>query len=559
MRKALLSLLLAVAIMPLAFAQDNAQRTIVTTNTTACGSYTWTANGQTYTTDTVVHFINSTDDTLYLLQLTINTPYTQTENVIATRCTYDWRGTTYQVSGLYSDTVAAAPGSGECDSIYHLNLTVNNTETDEMTAHACGQYIWLGDTLTQSGIYRDTLYDPLTNCTHYDQLNLNIVSTINSNLTVAHCGDYHWFDTVITTTGTYTHLYQDTAIGCDTLFNLNLTIVTDTAAMVNDSACASKTWRGHTYTESGTYFHVDTNATTHCVTVYPLTLNIKTPRAAESEHVLEGCNSILFTISSLTGSTTKRFTETTEFDTTLIDRRMNRCYDSTIHINVTIHKSGRDTAHVVACDRYTWSLNNVTYYNTPTAYPSYAYATDTFGCDSLMYLDLVIRKSPVITAINGEWHLNPGDTAKLYPTCTAGATYKWTYGNQTSSADTLLIPNVQGNIDVSLEATINYPANNHACHDTSWITIVTFVGINGAENTNITLYPNPTVGQLNIESAEAISHVAIFNAIGQQILANTNLGNSTVMDLTNLPKGNYTMRLTLQNGETVIRKFIITK
>ena len=85
------------------------------------------------------------------------------------------------------------------------------------------------------------------------------------------------------------------------------------------------------------------------------------------------------------------------------------------------------------------------------------------------------------------------------------------------------------------------------------------MGINGAESANVTLYPNPTVGQLNIESAENISRVTIYNALGQQVVANTNLGNKTVMDLTNLPKGAYTMHLSLQNGETVIRKFIITK
>ena len=31
------------------------------------------------------------------------------------------------------------------------------------------------------------------------------------------------------------------------------------------------------------------------------------------------------------------------------------------------------------------------------------------------------------------------------------------------------------------------------------------------------------------------------------------------MDLTALPKGTYTMHLNLQNGQTVIRKFIISK
>ncbi|MBO4731035.1 MAG: T9SS type A sorting domain-containing protein, partial [Bacteroidaceae bacterium] len=187
--------------------------------------------------------------------------------------------------------------------------------------------------------------------------------------------------------------------------------------------------------------------------------------------------------------------------------------------------------------------------------------TDTFGCDSLMVLALTIKKAPVITAINGEWHLHAGDTAKLYPTCTEGATYKWTYGNQTSTADTLIIPNVPGNanMDVSLVAALNYPENNFSCYDTSWITIVTFVGIDDVQGTEVSLYPNPTVGQLNIESAETIREVTIYNALGQQVLNNYISANKSQMNLSSLSKGNYTMRVTLQNGETIVRKFVITK
>jgi uncharacterized protein YegP (UPF0339 family) len=38
-----------------------------------------------------------------------------------------------------------------------------------------------------------------------------------------------------------------------------------------------------------------------------------------------------------------------------------------------------------------------------------------------------------------------------------------------------------------------------------------------------------------------------------------NLGTQSAMNLSNLSKGTYTMRLTLQNGETITRKFIISK
>lgn len=549
--------------MPLTMAQSASNLIVNPQNVTACETYTWGVTGETFTTDTVVTFLNATNDTLFVLNLTVNGQYVQTETISSDRCSYSWHGTTYHASGWYADTVSGNATAGICDSIFNLHLSISRTEVDNFSANTCGEYTWHDTTYTVTGVYDDTTFVPvegsLFGCTHIDRLNLSIVTTMNVDESVEHCGDYTWHGTSYGTTGNYTFNTHDSVSGCDTLHTLHLTIVVDTATMQSDSACASKAWRGTTYTTSGIYSVLDTNATTHCVTYRSINLKIKPSRINTKDTAIEGCNNLLFTISSFSGSTVKRFSETQVFDTLVVDHRWARCYDSTIHINVTIHKSGYDTTYANACDSFYWNMNKKTYYKTPTTAPSQAFSVDTFGCDSLMTLMLTIQKSPVISAINGEWNLNAGDTAVLFPTCTEGASYKWSYGNQTSTADTLVIPNVQGNIDVALEATYNYPENGFACHDTSWITIVTFVGINGIEGTNVSLYPNPTVGQLNIESDQNISEVVIFNTLGQQVLVSRNLGNKSLMNVSNLSKGTYTMRVSLQNGETIIRKFIITK
>lgn len=559
MKKALLSLLLVAAFMPMLMAQ----RTIVPVSVTACESFTWAVNGQTYTNDTVVTYVNATDDTIFVLSLNINTAFVSNETLNSDMCTYNWRGRNITLSGTYSDTVVAPANSGMCDSVFNATIYVTNVETVNYSANACGSYNWFDSVYTNSGVYSHVVNTPVEGsifgCTHNDVLNLTITNTMIVDEQVAHCGDYNWYGQTFTQSGVYTHTVTDTLIGCDTIHTLNLVITVDTAAMVSDSACAHKEWRGTDYTVTGLYSMLDTNATTHCVTYRSINLKIKQPRTPELDTAITGCNALHYVINSFSGSTTKKFSNSCIFDTTIVDHRWARCYDSTIHLNVTIHKSGYDTTYVNACDSFYWSLNKKIYYRTPETNPSAAFATDTFGCDSMMTLILTVNSAPVITAINGEWHLNAGETAVLYPTCTEGASYLWRYGNQTSTADTLRIANVSGNMDVSLEATINYPANNIACHDTSWITIVTFVGINGTENTNISLYPNPTVGQLNIESAEAVSEAVIYNTLGQQVAVNYNLGTKALLNLSNLSKGTYTMRLKLQNGETVIRKFVITK
>ena len=562
MKKTLLSLLMVAVFMPLAMAQNNNPLVIVNNNVTACETYTWSINNTTYTNSTVATYLDTTGDTLHVLNLTVNHIYNNTEALISNLCAYTWRGNTYYHSGTYSDTVLANSSLGTCDSFFTVTLTIPTSEVINQTVNACGSYVWNDSTYTETGIYSvsSQIVNPdLSTCTHIDQLTLNIVNTLNVDETVEQCGHYTWYGETYDQTGVYTHVESDTTIGCDTIHTLNLTVVVNTAEPLSDSACSYYIWRGDTITTSGLYTINDTNASTGCVTIRSINLNIKPFRTPVRDTTMVGCNGISFTVSSLAGSTIKRFSVDTTFDTNLIDRRWARCYDSTIHLNVIVHKSGYDTTYANACDSFYWKLNKKTYYKTPTTNPTYAFASDQYNCDSIMVLVLNVKTSPVITAINGEWNLNAGDTAVLYPTCTEGASYKWTYGTHTFTGDTLRIPDVQGNIDVALEATLNYPANNLACHDTSWITLVTFVGIDQAQATNVSLYPNPTVGQLNIESAEAIREVAIFNTLGQQVVTNYNLGNKSLMNLSNLSKGTYSMRITLQNGETVVRKFVITK
>lgn len=554
MKKALFTLLLVAVFTPFTFAQ----RVIVPTSVAACQTYTWSVTGETYTADTMVTFANATNDTLFILDLTINQPGNFSETIVSNRCTYTWRNQSVIETGIYYDTVHADATAGTCEATYMADITIPAQEIDTIAASVCGEYVWNGDTITENGSYFDTIAST-ANCNHIDRLNLLIVSTINTLDTVAVCGSYLWYDSTYTVSGNHTVHSTDAERGCDTIHNLNLTILVDTADVLFDSACAQKVWYGDTLTATNVYTIYDTNASNQCVTIRTLNLKIKQPRANTADTVVTGCNTVVFRISNFYGEVTKRFTESTSFDTLFTDHRWAQCYDSTINLTVNVNQSHRDTVVVKACDSYYWPLNKTTYTKVPSTMPRVENGKDSNNCDSVMCLSLTIQKSPVIAAINGEWNLNAGDTAKLWPSCTDGATYNWHYGNKSSNADTLIIPNVQGNIDVDLVATINYPADNYACSDTSWITIVTWVGINEVNGTNVSLYPNPTVGQLNIESVEAVSEVAIYNSLGQQVAINYNLGTNAVMNLSNLSKGAYTMRLKLQNGESITRKFIITK
>ena len=130
------------------------QPTSSTVTETACGSFTWSQNGMIYTvsgayTDTIPNAVGC--DSIITLNLTINTGGTSTET--ATACgSYTWAqdGQTYTASGSYDHVIIGGSANG-CDSTITLNLTINAFPTATatysgdsiLTASAGTTYQWI--------------------------------------------------------------------------------------------------------------------------------------------------------------------------------------------------------------------------------------------------------------------------------------------------------------------------------------------------------------------------------------------------------------------------------
>jgi len=93
---------------------------------TACESYTWSLNSMTYTTTGIYSAVltNSVGcDSLVTLDLTINNATSSlTTETACSSFTWSANGTTYTASGVYTATLLNAEG---CDSIATLDLTIN--------------------------------------------------------------------------------------------------------------------------------------------------------------------------------------------------------------------------------------------------------------------------------------------------------------------------------------------------------------------------------------------------------------------------------------------------
>lgn len=84
---------------------------------------------------------------------------------------YFWAGQTITTSGLYLFTGGTIEG---CDSIYGLNVTINNSSSYNYNFTACNDYYFDGSVLTKSGVYKKYLMNAV-GCDSVIKLNLNIV------------------------------------------------------------------------------------------------------------------------------------------------------------------------------------------------------------------------------------------------------------------------------------------------------------------------------------------------------------------------------------------------
>ncbi|MEA3451715.1 MAG: T9SS type A sorting domain-containing protein [Bacteroidota bacterium] len=77
--------------------------------------------------------------------------------------------------------------------------------------------------------------------------------------------------------------------------------------------------------------------------------------------------------------------------------------------------------------------------------------------------------------------------------------------------------------------------------------------IQNLQNTQISIFPNPTNGIINIETQEEINKITVLDVTGKMILETTN----TKIDLTNKKKGIYILKIQTINGiftETIIKE-----
>ena len=219
--------------------------------------YLW--NGVTFTeagTQTVTLTSSLECDSVVTMNLIVNPVVYGVDGwtICASELPYEWNGVTFTEAGTQNATLDAVNG---CDSVVTMTLTVNPTFNTPLTAEICqgGSYEFAGNTLTEAGVYTDTLQaengcDSIITLTL--TVNLPTEGTLNASVSVYNL-PYILNGQSYDSTGVYTQTLTNAA-GCDSTLTLTLTVLNSILTDIDSTICANVlplVWNNVTFTEAG--------------------------------------------------------------------------------------------------------------------------------------------------------------------------------------------------------------------------------------------------------------------------------------------------------------------
>jgi uncharacterized protein (TIGR02145 family) len=182
-----------------------------------CDAYTWTKNGQTYTSSGTYSFHADCDSSFLILSISTTTSNTTT----ASNCdSYTWsvNGQTYTATGTYTSV------SG-CNTEI-LNLTINQPSASIETISSNTPITWHGVIYSSSTNNATWTTTNSAGCDSTVTLHLTITCTPSSSVEiVSACSSYIWHGVTYTSSNNTATWRTLNAGGCDSVVTLNLTIV----------------------------------------------------------------------------------------------------------------------------------------------------------------------------------------------------------------------------------------------------------------------------------------------------------------------------------------------
>ena len=467
------------------------------------------------------------------MRVTVNVPV-DSAFTIDTCGNYTWHGTTYTVSGNYTNSHEDANG---CTQVDTLHLTINHTTYGDTTAVACGSFDWYEHTgITQSCENLTHTFPNIAGCDSVVTLHLIVNTTEGTQVFDTICeGDmYPFFGQLLDSTGVYTDTLFSSK-GCDSVVTLFLTVNPTYDSSITRIICQgdSVVFNGVTLKSSGVYVDTLQSSGNGCDSIVTLYLTVNPlPTAQIIPTAATICEGDSVTLTAVGGTTyiwskddmildkthTLIVKETGAYSVEVTDTNncsamanftltVNSLPNVSISDNTSICQGQTTTLAASGDGSYLWS--NASTQTSISVSQSGTYTvtvTNMHNCSATASVTVTVNPLPIVT-ITGESSICKDDYATL--TATGASTYRWNDGN-TSSTKT-----VNSNSATTLTYFVTGTDNN-SCSNTA----------------NKTVTVNPTY---NITVYDTICDGESYNFFGQSI--DYSVGTNTFIDTLHTTKG----------------------
>ncbi len=301
------------------------------------------------------------------------------------------------------------------------------------------------------------------------------------------------------------------------------------------TACESFTWiDGTTYTASTNTSHfLPGGSSLGCDSLVYLNLTIN--QNANGIQSVTACE-------TYTWSNGITYTSSTTNPVRVVSGAATNGCDSIINLHLTINQNQTATQTFTACNQFTW-IDGITY-NADTSLAQFIVAgAAANGCDSVYTLNLNINTVDTTVTALGYYLFAP----------VSSNSYQWLDCNNGmlpipgQTGGSLLVTN-GGNFAVIL--------SENGCIDTSACLFVLPVGLEqNSRKESIHFFPNPT-NDLIFFSEPVIGSLEIFDVSGRKFMDLELLQNTNQIDIGQLKRGIYFMRIGRFENETINLKII---
>ncbi len=501
------------------------------TTATICSNESYNWRGRTLT-QTGTYYDSLTTvagcDSVYVLALTVNpsNEYTDQPITLCAGGSYQWRGRTLTETGLYTDTVNNNYG---CIDIYRINVTVNPSYHFEERDTICNTslpYTWRGITMNAAG-ERSLNLQTTTGCDSSYHFVLTVNPTYNVNTPVTICeseAPYNWRGQDYSISGVYSDTLQ-TVAGCDSILTLTLTVnpslsTYDTAVVCSNSL--PYMWRGRALTATGQYVDTATN-TYGCNDFYYLSLTVNpTMTVTLYDTICQGEHYQANGFDTLPA----------QYGTVYAQQLLSTVAgcDSIVNLVLTVNRTYEFVTYASTCDNEPYEWRGHTYDTAGVYYDTYQTQS---GCDSVYVLDLIL--TPTYEIFVEDSALRNHEYVGYGLTITPADSGTFTYDIQNFTID-----GCDSIIHLTLHVAFNYGIEQHV-----------------AERREFTVYPNPATTVVNIKG-EDMRRIQVYNGLGKLVqMVEAEDDKYVQIQLSGYAPGNYFLRILLSDGQVVSKKIIV--